>query len=253
MTDWLQPGPGGTWARVRNAEAAAAGRPAAASQSGVNVTASAPYQVSIVQRDPPNHGIVANLHDKPPTPSEGGGGWEEVTLPKRGSVLIWRGRGLMKQSFSLVFDSFLDEASVIDDAYRTLLKFWRPEGTSAADDSTVEPSVLILGAQGDAIPYKNLAWVVSELSWGPAQGDAEGQRTQQIIELTMTEFRADERLRGAPHKAARTKPYKWKKGDTLKSVAKHFHTTPAKLGAMQKPPIKDGRKIKVHQVIVVPA
>lgn len=221
--------------------------------STVDVVPSSPYQVTITQRDTPHHSVEATLYDRPPTPTEGGGGWEEVPLPKRGAVLIWRGRGLMKLSFSVVFDAFADESSVIDGAYTTLLRFWRPEGGNTKHDyATDEPSVLKLNAKGDVIPYRNLAWVISSLEWGEGQGDEDGQRTQQVLVLTFTEYRADERLKAAA--AKRTKPYTWQKGDTLAKVAERHHTSAAALGALQKPPVSDGRHYKAGKTkIVVPA
>lgn len=251
MTDVVQRGPNGTWARVRNVEAVVAGK-----TNAPDATPTVPYTVAITMRDPPYHGVVVGLHDKPPTPDGGGGGWEEIALPKRGSVLIWRGRGLMKMSFSVIFDGFATDRPVIDDTFTTLLHFWRPEGTSAADDSTVEPAVLRLSSRGDVVPYRNLSWVIDTLEWADAQGNADGNRTQQILVVTFHEFRGDERIKVSRAKKARkakTKPYVWKKGDTLASVAEKHHTTATKLGAMQKPAVKDGRGYKPGHHIVVPA
>lgn len=214
--------------------------------------ATVPFQVTIAQRDPPQHAVSLLMHDKPPVPSEGGGGWEEVSLPRRPAVLIWKGRGLMKLAFSVVIDRMVEDVSVYDSAFRTLCHFWRPEGQK--DSDTVEPSVLTLDSVGDVVPYKNLHWVLENLEWGEAQANDEGVRTQQILMLNFTEFRADVRLKpSSTKKAPRTQPYKWKKGDTLQKVAEHYGTTAAALGALQKPPIKDGRKlIPGKSVIVVP-
>lgn len=254
MSDVVTRYSNGTWVRVRNAEAVRAGR--ATKTDAPDATPAQPYTVAITMRDPPYHGIIATLHDKPPTPQEGGGGWEEVQLPKRGSVLIWRGRGLMKMTLSVVFDGFAAGTPVIDDTFQTLLHFWRPEGTAAADDSTVEPAVLRLSAKGHVVPYRNLSWVIDDLEWGDAQGDDGGERTQQVMTITFKEHRADERIkpqRAKKSKKSKTKPYTWKRGDTLASVAEKHHTTAAKLGAMQKPPVKDGRGYKPGHKIVVPA
>jgi hypothetical protein len=233
------------WARVRGPTGPPAASPEPSSTLG------GPYSVTIRQRDPPQHSVTAALHDKVPTPSEGGGGWEEVPLPKRGAVLIWRGRGLMKQSFSVIFDRFATGQSVIDDTYQTLLRFWRPEGAAkTVDYATVEPSILKLFSPGDAVPYKNLSWIISNLEWGEAQGDEEAQRTQQVLTLTFTEYRADERLRTAASK--RTKPYTVKPGDTLAKIAGKHHISAKALGELQKPPIKDNRQLQHRKKIVVP-
>jgi LysM repeat protein len=212
--------------------------------------ATVPYQVTIAQRDPPHHAVSLALHDKAPTPSDGGGGWEEVSLPRRPAVLIWKGRGLMKMSMSVVLDRFREDVSVYDGAYRTLTRFWRPEGSSNSD--TVEPSVLTLASSGDVVPYKNLKWVLETLEWGEAQGNDEGVRSQQVLVLTFVEFRADVRLKpGSPKKTQRTQPYKVKKGETLASIARKYGISTSALGALQKPPIKDSRNV-VGKTIVVP-
>jgi hypothetical protein len=209
------------------------------------------YRATIKQRDKPYHSVIAELHDRPPTPTGGGGGWEEVALPHRSAVLIWRGRGLLKQSFSIVFDEMLSGNTVIGtDTYHRLLAFWRPE--SSKPGPPPEPSILRLSAPGDIIPYKNLDYIISNLEWGQAQGDDDGIRTQQILTLEFTEYRADERLKTAAQTKPRTEPYVVKKGDTLAKIAKAHGTTAAALGAMQKPPIKDNRNLKVGHKIVVP-
>lgn len=211
-----------------------------------------PYRLTIAMRDPPKHAVVVSLHDKPPTPSDGGGGWEEVSMPRRPSVLIWKGRGLMKLSLSVVIDEMLADQSVYGDAYTKLTRFWRPEGSqSAAHDDTVEPPVLKLAAKGDLVPYKNLAYVLSNLEWADATSNDSGERTQQILVLTFTEFRADERLKpGGGKKAARTKPYKVKKGEKLAQIARRYGITQKELGAMQKPPIRDSRNVEGKTIIV---
>lgn len=209
------------------------------------------YQVLIRQRDKPFHGVTANLHDKVPTPSGGGGGWEEVQLPHRAAVLIWRGRGLLKLTFSIIFDDQMKGDSVTaNPTYQTLLHFWRPE--PAPNHPPPEPPVLRLFASGDVIPYRNLDYVITNLEWGDATGDDDAQRTQQSLILEFTEFRADERLKTAAKAKPRTQRYKVRKGDTLSKIAREHGITAKALGAMQKPPIKDPRKLKVGQVIVVP-
>lgn len=218
-----------------------------------NPEATDPYRLTISMRDPPHHAVVLSLHDKPPTPSEGGGGWEEVTMPRRPSVLIWKGRGLMKMSMSVVIDEMLADQSVYGDAYTKLVRLWRPEGSSdPARDDTREPPVLKLAAKGDVVPYKNLAWVLAQIEWGDATGNDDGARTQQILVLTFTEFRADVRLQpgGPSKKGSRTQPYKVKKGEKLAQIARRYGITAKELGALQKPPIKDSRNVEGKMIVV---
>jgi hypothetical protein len=232
-----------TWVRIKGPTSPHTAAPA---ESPGN-----PYTVTIQQKFHPNHGITVALHDKPPTPTGGGGGWEEVPLPRRGAVLIWKGRPMMKLAFSIVFDHFADASTVIDKGFDTLLNFWRP----ADAIGKVEPSVLSLRSTGDLLtPYgETLDWIISNLEWANAQGDHIGQRTQQVLDLEFTEWRPDERLKTASQKGKpRTKPFKVKKGDTLANVARKYGISGKELGAMQKPPIKDPRKLQDRKTIVVP-
>lgn len=209
----------------------------------------APFMVGIRQRDPPHHAVVAKLGPTVPVPSEGGGGWEEVTLPKRASVLIWRGRGLLKLAFSVLFDNFSDGKPVAPE-YATLLHFWRPK------KDTTPPSVIRVTASGDTIPYQDLDYVISSLEWLEAEANEAGERTQQILGLTLTEYRPDERLKTAEQKKkGKTHPYKIKRdGESLGPIADHYHVKGGwkALGAAQHPPIKDPRHTHKGQTIIVP-
>lgn len=220
--------------------------------SGSLVAAStAPFIVGIRQRDPPNHGIVAKLGPSIPTPSEGGGGWEEVTLPKRAAVLVWKGRGLLKLALSVLFDNF-DTGAPVGPEYATLLAFWRP------DKATTPPSILRLSASGDTIPYAGLDYVLSGLEWAEgAEANAAGERSQQILNLTFTEYRPDERLQTVEQakKKGHTTTYEVKRdGELLGKIAERFHVKGGAkaLGAAQHPPIKDPRHLKHGQKLIVP-
>lgn len=220
--------------------------------AGAEAQAANPYTVSITQKFKPRHGLNVTLHEKPPTPTDGGGGWEEVELPRRGAVLVWKGLPLMKMTFSVVFDDYLHGGSVMNSAMTKLLAFWRPVG-----DGTTEPSVLELRTQGDILtPFgEELSWVISNLEWLDVQGDNEGNRTQQILGIEVTEWRPDQVLQTASQaktKATpRTEQVKVKKGQTLAKIAKEHGITAAELGALQKPKITDGR-VAVGRTIIVP-
>lgn len=213
------------------------------------VAPTAPFMVGIRQRDPPHHGVVARLGPTVPLPSEGGGGWEEVQLPKRASVLIWRGRGLLKLAFGVLFDNFSDGRPVAPE-FSTLLNMWRPK------KDTTPPSIVRVTASGDTIPYTDLDYAITSLEWGEAEANEAGQRTQQILLLTLTEFRADERLKTATEKKkGKTTTVKiHHDGESLGPIAEHFHVKGGwkALGAAQHPPIKDPRHTHKGQTIIVP-
>lgn len=232
-------------------EAPTSAAPTTAS-GGVLTSPTAPFMVSIAQRDPPHHAVVAKLGPSIPTPSGGGGGWEEVALPKRGSVLIWKGRGLMKLALGVTFDNFTAGHQVAPE-YQTLLHMWRPV------KDTTPPSIVKLASSGDTIPYQELDWAITDLEWtASAEANEAGERTQQILALTLTEYRPDERLQTAEKKKkhkGHTKPYEVKSDhETLGHIAEKFHVKGGAkaLGAAQHPPIKDPRHLHKGQKIIVP-
>lgn len=211
-----------------------------------------PFMVGIHESAPPHHGVVAKLGPTTPTPSEGGGGWEEVTMPKRGAVMVWKGRGLLKLTLSVLFDNF-GAGRGVGSEYATLLGMWRP------DHDTSPPSIVRLTAMGDTIPYADLEYVITGLEWGEAEADPEGVRTQQILTLTFTEYRPDERLRTASEKkkkhGKKTTTVEIKHdGESLGAIADHYHVKGGwkALGAAQHPPIKDSRHTHKGQKIIVP-
>jgi hypothetical protein len=208
--------------------------------------------LAIYERDPPNHGLNVKLGDAIPTPSGGGGGYEEVPLPKRQAVTVWRGRSLMRMAITARFDD-TDEEDAVESAYETLVKMYRP------DKDTTPPPIVRVAASGDTIPLTAKAvhgWTIEDLEWGEAQGNAAGERVEQILIIKLMEFNPDERLRTAQKKKGKTIVHEVKnpKKETLGWIAKHYHVKGGvkALKAAQHPPIKDPRHTHKGQKITVP-
>lgn len=214
------------------------------------------YEVTIAEREGSHRSVTLPLGDKPPTPSSGGGGYEEVQLPKRSAVAIWKGRGLMRMALNVTFDGSRQQPEQAAlPALQTLLQFWRP------DSERDEPPVLKLSGSGDAVPYQGLAWVLENVEWARAVGNSDGRRTQQTLELTFMEYRADERLQTAAAAKSKGKSkhkrkvVEVKRGEvSLGDVARHhgYKGSGKDLGLAQHPPIRDPRHIHVGQRIVIP-
>lgn len=230
--------------------------------TGKGVIEAAPYQITVAMRDPPNHGVTLDLYEKPPMPAGGGGGWEEIKLPKRSGVLVWRGRELMTQTIEVVIDNVESDSRVFGSAspISTLLRMYRP------DKGTSEPPVLVLSGEGNAVPYQlGIDWVLSNIEWGDGVADDQAERIQQVFTLTLTEYREDERLQtvdveeaakaGLPGGELFVAVYTWKKGDTLGSIADKYKVKGGwrALGNFQVPKINDPRGGKVGQLIFIPA
>lgn len=212
------------------------------------------YQLTLQHRDPPHTTVVVPLGEKPPTPSAPGeGGWEAVALPKRSAVSIWRGRGLLQMAIPIIIDGAGEKP--VGPVITPLLQMWRPT------QPTVEPPVLEISSPGDAVPYADLEWVLADIEWGEAEGDAEGRRTQQQMTLVLMEYRADERVQTAD--AAKRKghgkveTYRVKRKDLahgLGGIAERLKVPGGwkTLGLAQHPQIHDPRRIRVGQVLQIP-
>lgn len=222
-----------------------------------------PFSVSIEMRDPPNHAITAELDDKPPVVKlPNGSGWEEVPLPKRKSVSIWKAAGLLQLAIPIIFDAPLHahiagsfaEAHPVGPAYQTLLHMWRPVV------STDEPPVVQVASPGDIVPYTELDYVVEDLEWGESLADEQGQRIRQHFVVTLKEHNADERLETADearHRSGKQRLYRVQKRDLvhgLMGIAQRFHVRGGwkALGLLQHPQIHEPKRIKVGQVLVIP-
>jgi nucleoid-associated protein YgaU len=235
------------------------------------------WRVAIYERDHPTRRVTAWLGADPPTPSDGGGGWEEVPMPFDAPVLVWRGRSLMKMAVPLVVGqaAYLGPVSAsnidltpdvpIGPIRARLVNMWRP------DDPTAEPPVVKVDTLNDAVPFQTLDYVISGLEWGDAEADEEMNRVMQAFTVTLTEYRPDERVeathagspakrRQAKHKrrsgqrAKGPKSYTVRTGDTLSGIAAHNHVKGGwqAIAKLQHPPISDPRSIKVGQHLRLP-
>lgn len=248
-------------------------------------TANKRYQVTFYEREEPLNRLTAWLGDTPPTPSAGGGGYNVITLPFRSAVSVWQGRaGLLVQdipimlwqdapeivtpilppkgNFGLVgaggttVYNFSDPpsrpTSTTAQANR-LIKMWRP------DDDTEAPPIIRVNAPNNLVPYQQLPFWISDFTWGAAIGDDTGTRVMQQLVIQVTEYRADEELQTTkaktPAKSKRQKTYVARSGDTLSSIAKHYHLRNGwrQLAAAQNPVITDPRQLRVGQRLIIPA
>jgi hypothetical protein len=217
----------------------------------------------MLHAEEPDLTCEAWLSEDVPTPTGGGGGHETITLPKRRPVVVWKQAGLWTMTLGLVFDRFSVGESVAGE-YADLLRMWRPR------DESDEPPTLRIDAPGDAVPLQHLSWVITDLTWGPAEANSAGNRARQQFNLTLTEWNPDERLEfspaATPSKARRAKrkskskastrraPYVVHSGDTLSEIAQKLHIKGGwrALAEAQHPPITDPRSLRVGQHLRMP-
>lgn len=217
------------------------------------------FKVTLYDRRTPSRSITALLGTDVPTVTDGGGGYQVITLPKRASVVSYGGRDA-GVSLSLPI-RFAAERIIgsprqpsrfrpISPQVNQLIKMWRP------DSDRTPPPVLKVRATNDLVPYAYLPYVLSDFEWGDAQADpAQAIRIIQDLTLTLLEYRADEHLQTQASRlpAANQTVYTVKKGDTLSSIAKRFGVTWKSIAAAQTPPITDPRKIKVGMKLSIPS
>lgn len=207
-----------------------------------------PYWILFYERDHPARRIRAILGETPPTPSGGGAGWDQVNLPKRASVTVWRGRQTLTTMDVPIILGHVAGPPVLAD-HNALHSMFRPP------QPTTEPPPIKIYSPSDIVPHQFFDWVITDLQWGDTIAGREGNRVMQKLTVTLLEYRSDEVLQET--KAAkplhRGRTYVVKHGDTLTSIAKRFKVKSWRtIGNAQHPPIHDPRKIRVGQRLLIP-
>lgn len=221
-----------------------------------------PYWVTISERRNPGRKIEARLglgsgSSGAPTPSAGGGGWQTVVLPKRSAVSVWQGRDqLLLMTVPIILGDGPGGPNFAAASLATVLRMWRP------DDPTDEPPVIKLNSPGNAVPFQQIPWVLSDFAWNNSSGDVQGDelanRTLTGVTLSLLEYRADEKLQVAKIKAKKKHKsrgkHRVKKGETLTKIAANYGVLDWRsIGDIQVPPIQDPRQIVVGQQLEIPA
>ncbi len=234
------------------------------------------YEVTLYERARTHRRFSAYLGTSPPTPQDGGGGYQVITLPQRGAVTVWQGRPA-PVTLTLPLRLYLDQvtayapkqtATVLsrpEPKHRPslpaepfaspmgrLFAMWRPSAVNA----TIPPPVLKMKASRDLVPYSQLSFVLSDFQWGSATADDKGHRYIQDLTLVLLEYRHDEELQpvSASSSQASQTVYRVRQGDSLQSIARRFHVPGgwATLGKAQHPPITDPRGLKVGARLSIP-
>lgn len=203
------------------------------------------WHVRIYERSG-DRSVLGYLGEAVPTPAGGGGGYENVVMPKTAPVSVWRNKPDLTYSFEIIFSKFITEESVMDD----VTKLWRLYAPELAAEP---PPVVRFNAAGKLLPFEGQDWWINDLEWGDAEANFEGDRTLQRMTVHLTEYRPDVQL-------LRTRSHQWpasvkvKKGQTLATIAKKYHVPGGwrAIGKIQHPPINDPKKVKVGQTIRMP-
>lgn len=213
--------------------------------SALQYAAAPVWHVRISERDG-DASVLGYLGEAVPTPEGGGGGYENVDMPKADGVTVWRNRPVLTYSFEIIFSKFLTEESVMDDV-TTLWRMFSPA------EASTPPPVVRFNAAGKLLPFENVDWWIDNLEWGDAEANNDGDRSLQRLTVHLTQYLPDVQI-------TRTKRHQWpamvvvKKGWTLKTIASKYKVPGGwrAIGKIQSKPITDPRKVKTGQHIRMP-
>ena len=208
----------------------------------------------------PKGSVTAELGPTLPTFTDGVGGWQEVTRPRRMSMTEWRGPAPMKATVQLLFDGYADDRSVEADVAAVSAKL------APAVDEQEPPRFTVVGAW--PIPA-GVEWVCQAITQDDYIRAKDGTAVRAFLTLSLLQYvpgdvvtkpttatqRATSAAGTAAGKAgsAATKTYAVKAGDTLPSIAA------AKLGNYRRFPeiatlngLSDPNRLTVGQKLRLP-
>lgn len=175
----------------------------------------------------------------------GGGGWETVARARDTAYVQWEGADPYRMDVPVLFDDWQDPEGGVENAVSVLnqMKMGHPP-----------PTVRIDGA----VPVKNATWVITDIDWGDDViwehlGNRHYARQRQDAVVHLLQFVKEDRLKMKPGIRTTPTPHRWKKGDTLRKLAKDAYGDASKwqkIASFNK--IRDPSKIKVGRVIRIP-
>lgn len=207
------------------------------------------------------------LDESIPHITEGYGGWQDVTRPRRRALSRFVSLPTFKMVIGVVLDGYRRQNS-IEDGCVVL------ERMSLPPNPWAEPPVLKISGH---IPHKDLDWVITQIAWGAAIRRADGPRTRQQATLTFMQYvdedrvafkRAAEISRDNDSKERKSKKnessskkntssqrhsYQVKEGDTLQSIASAQlgdYRLASKLADFNK--IRSSANLKIGKRILIP-
>ena len=222
----------------------------------------------VLLADDPSLSFKAYFDETTVKVTDGYGGWEKVTRPRRRSLTVWQGRNGLALQFGFILDNYADGSGLaVERAARALS---RMGGVGLGDD---EPPLLTLDANG-AIPHDvkddpHLSWVLDDIDWGDSLLNPEGHRVRIQGTLTLSQFIEDQHLsrlssvqkrrkrkkaaKGKHKKGSKVKRYKVKRGDTLRKIAAKLLGDADRWREIAKlNNIRDPKSLKVGDTLRIP-
>lgn len=206
----------------------------------------------------PNLSVTAWMGADPPNVTAGYGGWEVVARPRKQGLTSWKGHAPYEMDLPILLDGYADGDSV-EAKCSAIERMGRPPAVGQEP-----PRITIDGF----VPHSDLTWVVQRITWGDVIRATNGQRTRQLLTLSLLRYIAEDRvqLQGSASKArsnatktvtgksGTSTRYTVKAGDTLQRIAqKKLGDSKRYTEIMKLNNIRDPKSIKVNQVLRIPA
>ncbi|MGO1265595.1 MAG: hypothetical protein ACTMIY_03060 [Microbacterium gubbeenense] len=120
----------------------------------------------------------------------GAGGWQEVPRKLREPILVWTKRPLRTLVMPLRFDRYMATYEDTVDGDARSLEDWSSSGYRA--DSEHNPPALVR-VSGNVRSFAtsmsaSTKWVITGLDWGEFITGSKGERIQQDVTVTLTEY-----------------------------------------------------------------
>jgi hypothetical protein len=122
--------------------------------------------------------ILAQLSEEVPNITAGYSIWNEITRPKRRTVIDWQGMTPFRMDVNFYLDKFATGESVED-------LCWQIENLAVPANSNLNPppKIRLLGA----LPHTELDWYVENIQWGDAIYTVTGYRSRQKVTLSVVQ------------------------------------------------------------------
>lgn len=233
--------------------------------------------VRITSKDPPLR-LVCRLGEERPNVESGYGGWSSVDRPRRRPLTTWRAPPAITMTLPLLIDRWRDPfpGNSIEAQIDVIRKWGWPTGSNG------EPPRLKVTATGAAVPHQGLPWVLTDVAWGDALMNPNGNRVRQAVTLTLQHYvedvylarrsaanrrRAKKQAGRKPGAATKRKPVKAKKAtkkgravtaefgngeDLLSIAARELGDADRWLEIAELNGLRDPRSLREGQVIRLP-
>lgn len=177
--------------------------------------------VRLRSTDPPVT-LTMRLADERPDVTSGYGGWNAVERPRRKPISFWQGRPELRMTLPVLFDQWAAERSI----ERQLAQLEKMATPTSSDG---EPPQVRVQARGGHVPYQGRRWVISNLTWGDALMNKNGNRVRQQVTIELLEYVDDVYLAersAAARQRNKRKAVKTRRGATSKRVVVKRSTKP---------------------------